>query len=146
MLATALAIVLAATGMLGSGAHPTPAATSAALTAEDRAADAAALRWLALADKGQWQESWSAAGASFRKAITAEGWSAQARPVRDPLGAVTSRSLAEAQRTSELPGVPRGDYYLLKYSTSFAKAPGVTETVVMEREGAGWRVVGYFIR
>jgi hypothetical protein len=105
-----------------------------------------ATRWLALIDAGHYAQSWSAAGALFRSHVTAAAWEAKAKPVRAPLGAVVSRSLASEEQKSQLPGVPDGDYKIVKFNTRFANKQTAVEAVILAHEPSGWKVDGYFIR
>jgi hypothetical protein len=108
--------------------------------------DAAARQWLQMIDRGSWPESWAAAGAMFRSRLTAEAWAASVQPVRQPLGALIDRVVANLTRTRTLPGAPDGDYAVLQYRSRFAQKAEARETVVLAREGSDWRVNGYFIR
>ena len=48
----------------------------------------AAQAWLSWVDHGQYAESWAAAGAYFRAAITKPAWEQAVKAARDPLGAL----------------------------------------------------------
>jgi DNA-binding CsgD family transcriptional regulator len=144
-------IILAA--MLSPGFHgadgpraiSAPAATQAPAPAMSAAA-VSAMSWLALLDRQSWDDSWNAAGSFFRSRVTKPGWTATIQPLRQPLGAITTRRLQSTTRASSLPGAPPGDYEIVMFATDFATRPGSIETVVMAREGSGWTVNGYFIR
>ena len=46
-----------------------------------------------------------------------------------------------------IPGLPDGDYALLRFRTLFSGKPDAEESVTLERDSAGaWQVVGYVIR
>ena len=123
------------------------AGETAAEEADIHAAREAARHWLALTDGGKYAESWSRASALFRGAVTVEQWGQAMRGVREPLGAVVSRSLESARPASSLPGAPDGQYVVIQYRTSFAKKASATETITPMREPDGaWRVSGYYIR
>jgi hypothetical protein len=107
---------------------------------------ASARDWLALVDRQRWEQSWSAAGAAFKSRISAMDWASKAKPVREPLGPVSSRTLASVLKATQLPGAPDGEYEVLQFNTNFEKKPGATETVTLTHEASGWKVVGYFIR
>jgi hypothetical protein len=95
----ALLILLAAVGLesrLASEESP------------EKAAEAAASRWLALVDAGQYGESWDSGAAMFRQALTREKWVEALHQVRAPLGKVGSRKQKSAQYARELPGAPAG--------------------------------------
>lgn len=120
----------------------TPTASSA--TAEpthDRHVVDAARTWLELVDEGQWNESYQATGAAFRRINTAEVWAATSEKVRVPLGAVLSRTFISQQN---LPAPPAG-YEVVKFRTHYANKPDAVETVSLDREGGEWRIVGVMI-
>lgn len=127
----------------GSRAERRPAAATG--DAAQSAGAAAALDWAALVDAGRWDDSWRAAAAIFRSQVTAQQWAESVRPVRQPLGAVASRTVQSVTRTTTLPGAPAGEYEVVLLETSFAQRTAI-ETVVMMRENGSWKVSGYFIR
>jgi hypothetical protein len=120
-----------------------------ALAQDPRAseAQAVALTWLALTDANDAQASWAAAGAKFRNAITIERWKEGLSQLRVPLGATQRRTLHEATFARVIPGLPEGDYALLRFRTLFSGKPDAEESVTLERDSAAaWQVVGYVIR
>lgn len=113
-------------------------------TAED--STKIALDWVGHIDAGQYAESWTDAGARFRAMVTQDKWVAAMNQVRQPLGGVGSRELAEATFTHEAPRAPKGDYWIVKFATKF-EGVSANEVVILAPEADGsWRVVGYFIR
>jgi hypothetical protein len=110
-------------------------------------AEAAAIAWLALTDKGKYGESWDAASQLFKNAGARTAWEGAIAPVRAPLGAVVSRKLKSAQYTRALPGAPEGEYVVIQYDTVFKNKAAAVETIapMLEKDGA-WRVSGYFIK
>jgi len=106
----------------------------------------AASAWISLMDSKSWEESWSAAGTMFKSQTSQAGWASSSRPVREPLGAVLSRSLKSVVKTSSLPGAPDGQYEVLQFQTRFAQKTDAMETVVLALEPSGWKVDGYFIQ
>lgn len=128
-------LVLAAQPQPGVALADGPPATG---VAADAAVEASARQWLALLDQGRWDDSWRATGAAFRKLNTSRTWADVSKKVRAPLGAVVSRALISQEN---LPAPPRG-YEVVKFRTSFANQADAVETVTLEREDGGWRVVG----
>lgn len=114
-----------------------PQLTAASLEARD---------WLGMVDKGDYDAAWKRAGARFRKTLTLPAWQSAAAKARMPRGAVTQRSV-RATKLESKPGVSQGtgDVAVVVFRTSFAKQPSASETLTLEREGAGWRVIGYHI-
>jgi DNA-binding CsgD family transcriptional regulator len=134
------------TGTLALSGARTEAAGRAVSRPTPDTSENAARRWLALVDQSRWHESWNAAGPLIRGQVSEESWTAIVRPVRAPLGVVTSRTLQGVVRASTLPGAPPGDYSVLQFRTRFAHKPDSVETVTLAREGSSWKVSGYFIR
>ena len=99
-----------------------------------------------LVDAKRWNDSWAAAGTLFKSQMPQPRWASTIAPVREPLGAVSSRALKDVTTSKSLPGAPDGEYEVVQFQTSFAHKPEATETVVLAHEAAGWKVDGYFIR
>jgi len=124
-----------------------PVAALAQNASKEKAATAAAEKWLGLVDKGEYAASWKDAASYFRSRVTEQKWAQMAQGVRAPLGKLETRKLAnEAYRTA-LPGAPDGQYVVMQFDASFAKKQSAVETVttVLDKDGQ-WRVVGYYIR
>lgn len=142
--ASLMTMLHAPAGMPTAEADPMPVAASEAPAASP--AIAAANAWVALLDRQRWDESWATAGALFKAQMSKAQWASTIQPVRQPLGMLSSRAVQSAVPASSLPGVPAGEYRIVTFRTSFARKPDAIETVVLAREGAGWKVNGYFIR
>ena len=129
-------IVLIAAGV-SIGAEP----------AKEKAAVAAAEKWLALVDGGKYGESWKEAAAYFKGAITQEKWDQSLQAVRKPLGKMISRKVVAKDYQTTLPGAPDGQYVVILFETSFENKKDAIETVtpMLDRDGK-WRVSGYYIR
>ena len=119
-------------------AEPTTAASPAPA---ESAVSKAARDWLALVDASDWQRSWEGTAASFRAANTVANWQAASQQARVPLGRVVSRTLI---RDVDTPAPPNG-YRTVQFRTDFANKRGATETVSLNREDGGWKVVGIYI-
>ena len=122
---------------------------SAAASDEQREASAAAaaVAWLALVDAGSYAESWNAAAARFRQAVTQQQWQSSAARARAPLGVLKSRKLQSATFEHTLPGAPDGEYVVVRFATSFANKAAAIETVTPMKDDDGtWRVAGYYIK
>nr|NUR38438.1 DUF4019 domain-containing protein [Sphingomonas sp.] len=140
-----IVIAIAFSGVFqGSGASPVPA--SAPVLAQQASEVKAAREWALLVDRGRWEESWAAAGTLFKSQISQANWASTIKMVRQPLGPASSRTVQSATRTTTLPGAPAGDYEIIQFQTNFANRLGAVETIVLAREGSGWKVDGYFIR
>jgi hypothetical protein len=121
-------------------------ATVRADTGTDEA-KVASQAWLVVVDAGQYAKSWDEAAALFKQRVTKAQWEKAVGSVRDQTGAMKKRELESAQPEHKLPGVPDGDYVVMKYRSSFANYASATETVTSMRDADGtWRVAGYFVK
>jgi serine/threonine protein kinase len=111
------------------------------------AALAAVESWLALMDRGDYAEAWSAAADSFHKAVRQEAWVELSEQVRRPLGVLQSRAVRTSRQTTSLPGMPRGPYLLARFDSNFAELPRAKEIVIFTLSAEGqWQAAGYLIR
>jgi hypothetical protein len=102
--------------------------------------------WLLLLDRGDAQTAWQQAASRLQDAFTFENWARVLSATRDLLGPPVDRRLIDAKSGTELPGIPKGEYVVLKFQTTFAKR-SATETVTPVRDADGaWRVAGYYVR
>jgi hypothetical protein len=115
-----------------------PAATTAQRVARE---------WLALTDAGNDAASWDAAAHQFKNAMTRDRWAQDLKQKREPLGALTQRSVLQTTFATSFRGAPDSNYAIVVFRTTFAKKADAVETVALERESDdAWRVVGYDIR
>lgn len=104
------------------------------------------LHWLALVDAGEYGASWDQSAPFFQQAISQEKWSAALTQVRAPLGELLAREVISSVQQTNLPGVPKGDYQIMRLSAHFAHKASAVETLTLQKGPQGWGVVGYFIK
>lgn len=131
-------LALLASPQLASAPTQDPAAPAQAATTE---VTDSARQFLVLIDQGRWADSYRATGKAFQRLNTSKVWAAVSEKVRPPLGAVISRMLISQEN---LPAPPHG-YEVVKFRTQFANKADAVETVTLDREDGGWRVVGVTI-
>ncbi len=121
--------------------------SSAADLSKEKAAVAAAEKWLALVDAGKNAESWREAAGYFKAAVSQGKWEQSLQSVRKPLGKTISRKLKNETYQTSLPGAPDGEYVVIQFETSFQHKKAAVETVtpMLDKDGQ-WRVSGYYIR
>jgi hypothetical protein len=104
-------------------------------------------RWLQSIDNGHYAESWNTASIYFHNAITRDKWVSALEAARQPLGDLVSRQAVSAQRMTEMPGAPDGQYVLMQFETAFANKKSAIETVafMLEKDGK-WKAAGYYIK
>ncbi len=103
--------------------------------------------WLNILDKGDYVGSWQHAAPLLQKQISAKQFAKGVKSARDPLGGVELRTLHDAKVTTQLPGVPDGQYVVAHYDTTFEHKQSAVETVVAAQQADGsWLVSGYFVK
>ena len=119
----------------------------AADSAKETAAVAAAEKWVALVDAGNYGDSWTEAARYFKSTVAMETWEQMLRPIRKPLGKVISRKVMTRAYKTTLPGAPDGEYVVIEFATSFQNKQSAVETMtpMLEKDGK-WRVAGYLIK
>jgi hypothetical protein len=126
---------------------PAKEAKPADNSAKEKAAQAAAESWLALVDAGKYSDSWEQAAQAFKDQVTKDDWNSAVQQARQPLAKLKTRKLKHAQYTTQLPGVPAGEYVMLQYESGFEAKADAAEVVALVLEKSGqWRVGGYFIQ
>jgi|ERR1700722_1603780 hypothetical protein len=113
----------------------------------EQLAQASAGDWLTVSDAGKYGESWDQAAGLFKAAVTKDQWEQALHATRAPLGNLVSRTLQSATFAKSLPGVPDGEYVVIKYDTRFEHKLSAVETVTptLDKDGK-WRVSGYYIQ
>ena len=110
-------------------------------------AQAAAKSWLALADAGEYSQTWEQAAGVFQAAVSKPNWQSAVKGVRSPLGSLRSRKIKSVTFTRSIPGAPDGEYVVIQYESRFENKDAAIETATPLREKDGsWKVSGYFIK
>ena len=106
-----------------------------------------AVMWMNGIDAGKYAQSWKDSSLYFQKSLTEAQWVEALERVRKPLGVVTSRVPRDMKKLQSLPGVPDGQYLVIKFDSSFHLMEKAVETVTFMQEADGsWKAAGYFIR
>jgi hypothetical protein len=113
---------------------------------KELAGQAAAERWLALIDAGEYAKSWEQTAQLFRERVTREQWISSLPTTRGAFGALKSRKVDAAAFKTSLPGAPDGQYVTVRFRTTFDKKENAEELVTLAYEEGAWRPTGYFIR
>ncbi len=119
----------------------------AADSVKEKAAVAAAEKWVALVDAGKYTDSWKEAAEYFKSAVNQGQWEQSIQSVREPLGKISSRKVKTKTYQTTLPGAPDGEYVIIQFETSFQNKKTATETVtpMLDKDGQ-WRVSGYYLK
>lgn len=100
---------------------------------------------MTLIDDQNYADAYQQMGAVARGKIAADSWTQKIRGTREPLGAMSSRTLKDVKMTKTLPGMRDGQYTTVRYDTTFAHRAASVESVTLVSENGGWSVIGYFI-
>jgi hypothetical protein len=113
--------------------------------APEKAAQKVADAWIPLWDAGDWNGSYKALAEDTRKHVSKADWLDYWNHVRQPLGTLKSRRLANAKYVESLPTLRGLDGAMIQYRSSF-DAGVLIETLGMVREKDGnWRVANYLV-
>ena len=121
---------------------PALAAPAASITVSP---DDRAKQWMILIDDQNYTDAYQQMGAAGRKKAALASWMQTIRGVREPLGAVSSRTLKDVKMTKTFPGMRDGQYAAGRYDMGFARKAAGVETVTLVLENGAWSVIGYFI-
>ncbi len=103
--------------------------------------------WLAVIDSGKYLQSWENAAQFFKDKVPDSQWESTLRQVREPLGEMTSREVANVQYLTYIPGAPKGEYVVIQFKTVFTRKGAGVETITPMLESDGtWKVSGYYIK
>jgi hypothetical protein len=114
--------------------------------AKEAAAQAAAEKWLALLDRGEFGKAWDECALLFRERVTRQQWVDGLPATRAPFGAMKSRKFELAVYKTSLPGAPDGEYVTVRFVTTFEKKDQAEELLTLALENGVWRTTGYLIK
>ncbi len=109
-------------------------------TARDTSLETAARKWLALVEAKDWEASYAATAASFRKANTLELWSDSAESVHGALGRIVSRQFVGADDVPSPQGIT-----IVKFRSDYTNRRNVIVTVSLVEEDGAWKVAGIYV-
>lgn len=124
-------------------ASPVAATTDAAA---EKAGSEAAMKWLALIDAHQYEQSWNEIAPVMKQSIDAQNWANAVGSVRNMVGALVTRAQQSITFTTQVPGAPKGKYVIIVFDTKFSKRAAVETVTSMLCPDGTWRVSGYYLR
>lgn len=132
-------LFLGIVSMVGCSKPSNPEAEANALEAAET--------WLALVDSGKYEESWDEASGYFKGAVPKEKWLQTMNAARTPFGKNLSRKLKSKRYKTSLPGAPDGEYFVIKFKSSFENKKSAIETITpMLDKDDTWRISGYYMQ
>jgi hypothetical protein len=136
-----LALALAAPAM----AQPASAPQTGPSTDMTPSPDDRAKQWVQLVDDNNYNDAYKQMGLTAQNKVTADPWRQKVSSIREPLGAMATRSIKDVKLAKTLPGMRHGQYAIVRFDSSFAHKTAAVETVVLTSEKGGWSVISYFI-
>lgn len=130
-----IVLILAIAGMFSAGAL--------ALSEQDKEDKTVVLNWLADVDAGKYGEASAQVAAEVH---SFDEWVNYFKTHRAPLGRVNKRQFVDVKHTSIVPGIADfRPYHVVRFKTSFERAPDAIEEIVMTKMGCCWEIVEYKI-
>jgi len=125
--------------------------TNEAKRATEKAADeqlqrslAAAKKWLQHLDQEEFSESWQNGSLTLKLTVPKTHWVHLMESIRQPLGRPLSRKVAAQRKAKDPENLPKGNYMVVLFRSTFPNEKIVNElvTLVLESDGE-WRVLTY---
>jgi len=101
--------------------------------------------WLNLTDSGNYDASWETASNMMKRTVTKKEWNQIMEATRKDLGSVKSRTLAQELPAQNPHNMPRGDYMVVLFQTSFSNKQKARELLTLSYEYGDWKVITYMI-
>ena len=107
-------------------------------------AQAAANAWLASFDTGEGADNWLQSASIFKERVRQEDWQKRVDDQRTQFGRLKTRTLKGMEFTRQLENAPDGEYFVLRYLSTYAKKDTVVEILVPTRDRDGnWKIANY---
>lgn len=125
-----------------------PATTETQTVNPDLEASAeAADGWLQLLDRENYDQSWEKSSATLQLLVPKKDWRKLMEGIRKPLGEKKTRQMIEQRPAKDPAGLPKGDYMVLLYNSSFTAKPTAHELLTMVKESDGrWKTLTYQVK
>lgn len=106
----------------------------------------AADNWLKLIDQGHYKASWQSGAMTMQFIMPMQDWIKMLESSRKPLGAVFERRITDVRIAENPQGIPRGNYLVFVYATTFSNKKQATEVLTLQQGNDGvWRTLTYLI-
>lgn len=108
---------------------------------------ASALNWLDLLESEKFADSWKNTAPLFQTKVPEATWINQISAIKKSLGKNSNRELKSISFAKQLPGAPDGEYFIIRFQSSFANKPKIIETITPKLNKNGdWQVSGYYLK
>ena len=99
---------------------------------------------LQLLDQEKFAEAYQQGASVLRGALTVQQFSQQNQSAHQMVGKRMGRSLVKTSHHTELNNM-KGDFYVLRFQSSYANLPQAAELLTVMQEGGHWKLGGYQI-
>jgi hypothetical protein len=107
----------------------------------------AAEEWLKLLDQKNYDQSWDKGAATLQLLIPKKDWRKLMESIHRPMGEIKSRQIIEQRPAKDPVGLPKGEYMVLVYKSSFSAKPTANELLTMVKESDGrWKILTYQVK
>lgn len=107
----------------------------------------AAEEWFNLVDAGKYKESWDKMALTTKVLMKNNEWETYLKAVRKPFGKSIRRTLIDQRVATDPPNVPKGDYIVIFYDSSFSNKVKAQELIILQQESNGsWHVFSYMVK
>jgi len=104
-------------------------------------------QWLALVDQRKYAQSWLSASVTLKMLVPKQRWVDLMENIREPLGHVRSRKILEQRPAKDPKNLPKGDYMIFVYDTSFSRKDKAHELLTLIQQSDGrWKVLTYLVQ
>ena len=106
-----------------------------------------ALQWLTQLDNGQYFESWETSSIYLKKGIEQYRWASALKISREPFGDLLSRKVSIISYSTQVPGLPDGEYVIVEFEVSYEnKNKAIEKTILAKEKEKTWMVAKYIIK
>ena len=107
-------------------------------------AQAAANAWLASFDTGDGADNWLQSASVFKERVKQDDWQQKVDDQRRQFGRLKTRTLKGMGFTRQMDNAPDGEYFVMRYLSTYAKKDNVVEILVPTRDRDGnWKIANY---
>jgi len=107
-------------------------------------AQAAADAWLASFDTGDAGDNWLQSAGIFKERVKQDDWQKKVEDQRTQFGRLKTRTLKGMGFTRQMDNAPDGEYFVMRYLSTYAKKDNVVEILVPTRDRDGnWKIANY---
>ena len=113
---------------------------------EKVAAIEAAEDWLTLFDAEEYDKCYLISSSLLKQSVAQNDLVKLLTETKEKIGKTSKRTLLKAEHYNILPGVPKGEYVVIQYTSRSESSKMILETITPMLDNGVWRVSGYYIQ